>query len=187
MPAMPLCQQGRFSRKEKRVLQFAGAEARVACAGGVQRERAGGYAADQFAPYPATIGRLAAIADAANLFAIAFAIDTGRACTEHHRQRSHNEKPPLCHFPPQNPRKRPCPKWYEPEKAACFHSNMSLKEDVGEGRNGLIILKMVTDMNETQLHTIEQIKRFLSGSALIEFSTAGNDSERRAGIGERGI
>ena len=64
---------------------------------------------------------------------------------------------------------------------------MSLKEDVGEGRNGLIILKMVTDMNETQLHTIEQVKRFLSGSALIEFSTAGNDSERRAGIGERGI
>ena len=37
-------------------------------------------------------------------------------------------------------------------------------------------------MNETQLCTIEQIEQFLSGSASIEFSTAGNDSERYAHI-----
>ncbi|RDE49098.1 MAG: hypothetical protein DVS81_18465 [Candidatus Accumulibacter meliphilus] len=74
MRAMPLCQQGRFSPKEKRVLQFAGAQARAACADG--------YAAAQFAPYPAGIRRITAIADAANLFAMAFAIDTGRALAE---------------------------------------------------------------------------------------------------------
>jgi hypothetical protein len=55
---------------------------------------------------------------------------------------------------------------------------MSLKEDAGEGRNGLIILKMVINMNEAQLRTIEQIEQFLSGCAVIEFSTAGDDSER---------
>lgn len=59
---------------------------------------------------------------------------------------------------------------------------MSLKENVGRGRNGLIILQMVINMNETQLCTIEQIEQFLSGSAAIEFSTAGNDSERYAHI-----
>ena len=46
----------------------------------------------------------------------------------------------------------------------------------------MIILQMVTNMNETQLCTIEQIEQFLSGSASIEFSTAGNDSERYAHI-----
>lgn len=68
--------------------------------------------------------------------------------------------------------------WCEPERCACFHSGMSLKEDAGEGRNGLIILKMVINMNEAQLRTIEQIEQFLSGCAVIEFSTAGDDSER---------
>jgi hypothetical protein len=60
--------------------------------------------------------------------------------------------------------------WCEPERCACFHSGMSLKEDAGEGRNGLIILLII--------RTIEQIEQFLSGCAVIEFSTAGDDSER---------
>jgi hypothetical protein len=32
---------------------------------------------------------------------------------------------------------------------------------------------MVIDMNDTRLHTIEQIEQFLSASALIEFSAEG--------------
>ncbi|MEF8723993.1 MAG: hypothetical protein ABTR92_02965 [Candidatus Accumulibacter phosphatis] len=69
---------------------------------------------------------------------------------------------------------------------------MSLKEDVGEGRNGLIILKMVINMNEAQLRTIEQIDQFLSGSALIELSTAtapcpGSPKTRRKGSTTNGI
>ncbi|MEF8731361.1 MAG: hypothetical protein V5B40_05445 [Candidatus Accumulibacter meliphilus] len=43
-------------------------------------------------------------------------------------------------------------------------SGMSLTEDVGEGRNGSISLKMVINMNETQLRTIEQIEQFPRGS-----------------------
>lgn len=58
------------------------------------------------------------------------------------------------------------------------HRGMSLKEDAGEGGNGSIILTMVINMNETQLRTIEQVGQFLSASAPIEFSTAGNHSER---------
>jgi hypothetical protein len=42
----------------------------------------------------------------------------------------------------------------------------------------LIILKMVINMNEERLETIEQIEEFLSGSAVIDFSVAGADSER---------
>jgi transposase InsO family protein len=50
-------------------------------------------------------------------------------------------------------------------------------------RGGLIITRMVIDMNETQLCTIEQIEQFLSGSAPIEFSAAaGDDTERYAHI-----
>lgn len=45
-------------------------------------------------------------------------------------------------------------------------------------RGGLIIARMVIDMNETRLHTIEQIEQFLSANAPIEFSAAGDDSER---------
>lgn len=37
---------------------------------------------------------------------------------------------------------------------------------------------MVINMNEERLETIEQIEEFLSGSAAIEFSVAGDDSER---------
>jgi len=37
---------------------------------------------------------------------------------------------------------------------------------------------MVIDMNETRLRTIEQIEQFLSASAPVEFSAAGDDSER---------
>lgn len=37
---------------------------------------------------------------------------------------------------------------------------------------------MVINMNEERLGTIEQIEDFLSGSAAIEFSVAGDDSER---------
>ena len=54
---------------------------------------------------------------------------------------------------------------------------MSLKEDVGR-KKWLIILKMVINMNETQLCTIEQAEEFLSASAPIKFSTAGDDGER---------
>ncbi len=43
---------------------------------------------------------------------------------------------------------------------------------------GLIITRMVIDMNETRLRTIEQIEQFLSASGAIEFSAAGDDSER---------
>ena len=46
----------------------------------------------------------------------------------------------------------------------------------------MIILEMVINMNETQLRTIEQIEQFLSASAPIEFSAAGDDSERYAHI-----
>lgn len=59
---------------------------------------------------------------------------------------------------------------------------MSLKEEGREGRNGLIIRKMVIDMNETQLCTIEQVEQFLDGSAVIEFAAAGDNSERYAHI-----
>ena len=37
---------------------------------------------------------------------------------------------------------------------------------------------MVINMNEERLETIEQIEEFLSGSAVIDFSVAGADSER---------
>jgi len=46
----------------------------------------------------------------------------------------------------------------------------------------LIILEMVINMNETQLCTIEQIRQFLSASAPIEFSAAGDDGGRYAHI-----
>ena len=45
-------------------------------------------------------------------------------------------------------------------------------------RSGLIIVRMVINMNETQLRTIEQIEQFLSASGPVEFSAAGDDSER---------
>ncbi|SBT04655.1 Integrase catalytic region [Candidatus Accumulibacter aalborgensis] len=43
---------------------------------------------------------------------------------------------------------------------------------------GLIIARMVINMNETRLCTIEQIEQFLSASASIEFSATGDDRER---------
>ncbi len=43
---------------------------------------------------------------------------------------------------------------------------------------GLIIPRMVINMNETELRTIEQIEHFLSASASIEFLAVGDDSER---------
>jgi hypothetical protein len=46
----------------------------------------------------------------------------------------------------------------------------------------LIILEMVINMDETQLCTLEQIRRFLGASAPIEFSAAGDDTERYAHI-----
>jgi len=46
----------------------------------------------------------------------------------------------------------------------------------------LIILEMVINMDETQLCTIEQIRQFLGASAPIEFSAAGDDTERYAHI-----
>ncbi len=42
----------------------------------------------------------------------------------------------------------------------------------------MIILEMVINMNEERLGTIEQIEEFLSGSAAIEFTVAGDDGER---------
>ena len=42
----------------------------------------------------------------------------------------------------------------------------------------MIILEMVINMNEESLTTIEQIEAFLSGSAVIDFSVASDDSER---------
>lgn len=48
-------------------------------------------------------------------------------------------------------------------------------------KEGLIITRMVIDMNETRLGTIaqiEQIEQFLSGSALIVFTKSGDDKER---------
>jgi hypothetical protein len=46
----------------------------------------------------------------------------------------------------------------------------------------LIIREMVINMNETRLETIEQIEEFLRGSAGIDFSAVGDDSERYAHI-----
>ena len=46
----------------------------------------------------------------------------------------------------------------------------------------MIIQRMVIDMNETQLNTIEQIEQFLRVSAAIEFSVADKDEERYAHI-----
>ena len=42
----------------------------------------------------------------------------------------------------------------------------------------MIIQRMVIDMNEERLCTIEQVERFLSASAPIEFSASGDDTER---------
>ena len=42
----------------------------------------------------------------------------------------------------------------------------------------MIIARMVIDMNEARLMTIEQIEQFLSASTLIEFSAAGDNGER---------
>jgi transposase InsO family protein len=42
----------------------------------------------------------------------------------------------------------------------------------------LIIVEMVINMNEEQLGTIEQVEQFLSGSAAVEFTAAGDDSDR---------
>ena len=39
-------------------------------------------------------------------------------------------------------------------------------------------MKMVINMNEAQLRTVEQIEAFLAGSAQVEFTAAGDDSER---------
>lgn len=49
-------------------------------------------------------------------------------------------------------------------------------------RSRLIITRMVINMNETRLCTIEQIERFLSASEQIEFSASGDDMERYAHI-----
>ena len=38
--------------------------------------------------------------------------------------------------------------------------------------------RMVIDMNDAKLCTIEQVEQFLSGSAQIEFSVAGDDKQR---------
>jgi len=48
----------------------------------------------------------------------------------------------------------------------------------------LIILEMVINMNEERLGTIEQIEEFLSGSAAIEFTVAGDGSERYGHISQ---
>jgi hypothetical protein len=58
--------------------------------------------------------------------------------------------------------------WYEPE-AKNLRSNR---------RCGLIITRMVINMNETRLCTIEQIEQFLSASTQIEFTAHGNDAQR---------
>lgn len=42
----------------------------------------------------------------------------------------------------------------------------------------MIILEMVINMNEERLGTIQQIEEFLSGSAAVEFTVAGDDVER---------
>ncbi len=52
----------------------------------------------------------------------------------------------------------------------------------GDARIGLIIRRMVINMDETQLRTIEQIEAFLRGSASIKFSAVGDDTERCAHI-----
>lgn len=49
---------------------------------------------------------------------------------------------------------------------------------------GLIIPRMVINMNETRLCTIEQIEQFLGASAQIDFSAHGGDLERYAHIGD---
>ena len=46
----------------------------------------------------------------------------------------------------------------------------------------MIIRRMVINMNETRLETIEQIEPCHSASAPIEFSASGGDSERYAHI-----
>lgn len=47
---------------------------------------------------------------------------------------------------------------------------------------GLIIPRMVINMDESRLRTIEQIEQFLGASTLIEFSRHGDDLERYAHI-----
>jgi len=42
----------------------------------------------------------------------------------------------------------------------------------------LIITRMIINMNETRLCTIEQIEQFLSGCHQVEFTKSGGDSER---------
>ena len=42
----------------------------------------------------------------------------------------------------------------------------------------MIIARMVINMNEARLSTIEQIEPFLSASSEIEFLAAGDDGER---------
>jgi len=49
---------------------------------------------------------------------------------------------------------------------------------------GLMIPRMVINMNETRLCTIEQIEQFLSASAQIDFSAHGGDLERYAHISD---
>ena len=44
----------------------------------------------------------------------------------------------------------------------------------------MIIPRMVINMNETRLCTIEQVKQFLGASAEIDFSAHGGDLERYA-------
>jgi hypothetical protein len=47
---------------------------------------------------------------------------------------------------------------------------------------GLIIARMVINMNEARLTTIAQVEEFLNASACIEFNPGANDSERYAHI-----
>ena len=47
-----------------------------------------------------------------------------------------------------------------------------------ELEGGLIIPRMVINMDESRLCTIEQIEEFLSASTLVEFSKYGDDIER---------
>ena len=43
---------------------------------------------------------------------------------------------------------------------------------------GLIIARMLINMNEARLTTIAQVEDFLSASSCIEFKPGANDSER---------
>jgi len=56
---------------------------------------------------------------------------------------------------------------------------------VGAGKRGvLIIQRMVIDMNEAQVRTLEQVRQVVAGTQALEFRAAQDDESRYAWIGQ---